>query len=157
MQTKTNKSLIDLLTILLLLAAFIFAFIMGFVVKNESSGEPFLSTLIVALIAVGGLGILYFSGTVVELVSRIRRNRMNVGFVSLFSVCTAAYVALVAIMLAVLCRLTSVSAFLPRFIYLFAVIMILAGYYFSVVYSTKLEAEKENAEINDAEETVSEE
>ena len=142
MQTKTNKSLIDLLTIVLLFAAFTFAFIMGFVVKN-SMGVNFLSAPIVSLIAVGGLGILYFSGAVVELVSRIRRNRMNVGFITLFSLCTAAYVALVAVMLAVLCKLTDVSAFLPRFIYIASVVLILAGYYFSVVYSTKLEAEKE--------------
>ena len=145
MQTKTNnnKVLIDAVTILLLLAAFIFAFIMGFVNKNADTGDYMLSTPIIALISVGGLGILYFSGPVVELVSRIKKDRMNIGFTVLFALSTVAYVALISIMLAVLCEMVTVAAFLPRFIYIFAVVAIIGAYYSSVVYAAALEAESE--------------
>lgn len=143
MQTKNNqsKTVIDIITIVMLLAAFVFAYIMGFVNVNSATGENFLTTPITALIAVGGLGILYFSGTVVELVSRLKRNRMNAGFTALFSAATVLYIAVVAVMLALLCKLTDVGAFLPRFIYITAVIVIIGSYYASVVYSAKLEEE----------------
>ncbi len=143
MQTMNNKNktIIDILTIVLLLAAFVFAYIMGFVNVNSATGEYFLTTPIMALIAVGGLGILYFSGSFVELVSRLKRNRMNVGFTVSFGLATVLYVAVVAIMLALLCKLTTVSAFLPRFIYIAAVIVIIASYYGSVLYSAKIEEE----------------
>lgn len=155
MQTKTNgsKILIDIVTIVLLLIAFIFAYVMGFVKTNSATGEYFLATPIVALIAVGGLGILYFSGSVVELVSRFKRDRVNVGFVASFSLATVAYIADIAVMLALLCKLTNVGAFLPRFVYIVAVIVTIGCYYASVVYSAKLEAETEaEADTSETEE-----
>ncbi len=147
MQTKSknNKIMVDAVTILLLFAAFIFAFIMGFVNKNAETGEFMLSSAIVALISIGGLGILYFSGSVVELVSRIKKDRMNIGFTVLFALSTVAYIALIAIMLAILCEMTAVTAFLPRFVYIMSVVIIIGAYYSSVVYSSKLEEEKEAA------------
>ncbi len=153
-----NKILIDIITIVLLLAAFIFAYVMGFVNVNSTTGEYFLSTPIMALIAVGGLGILYFSGSVVELVSRIKRDRMNIGFVVSFSLATVCYAALAAIMLALLCKLTDVSSFLPRFIYIVSVLVIIGGYYGSVVYSAKLESEIAELDADsEEEETAAEE
>ena len=149
-KNNQNKTIIDIITIVLLLAAFIFAYIMGFVNVNSATGEYFLTTPIMALIAVGGLGILYFSGSFVELVSRLRRNSMNVGFVVTFGLTTVLYIAVVAVMLALLCKLTSVSAFLPRFIYIAAVIVTIASYYGSVLYTSKLE-EEAAAEENTAE------
>lgn len=151
MQTKSNnnKVLIDAVTVLLLLAAFIFAFIMGFVNKNADTGAYMLSSSIVALISVGGLGILYFSGPIVELVSRIKKDRMNIGFTVLFALSTVAYVALIAIMLAILCEMVTVAAFLPRFVYIMAVLVIIGAYYSSVVYAAKLESEKEKAETEE--------
>lgn len=150
MQTKSNnKVLIDAVTVLLLLAAFIFAFIMGFVNKNADTGAYMLSSSIVALISVGGLGILYFSGPVVELVSRLRNDRMNIGFTVLFTLSTIAYVALIAIMLAILCEMVTVAAFLPRFVYIVSVLVIIGAYYSSVVYAAKLEEEKEKAETEE--------
>lgn len=140
MQTKKNKTIIDIITVALLLIAFIFAYVMGFTNVSGTAGQYFLTLPILALIAVGGLGVLYFSGTVVELVSRIKKDRVNVGFMVLFSLATVAYVALVATMLGLLCELTAVTAFLPRFVYLAAVVVIIASYYESVVYSTKNEA-----------------
>lgn len=159
MKEKVNggKTIVDAVTILLLFVAFIFAYVMGFVRTNSATGEYLLSTVIVALIAVGGLGILYFSGSVVELVSRIKRDRMNVGTVVSFSVATVAYIADIAVMLALLCNLTTVDSFLPRFVYLAAVIVTIGSYYASVVYSAKLEAETEMTEAEEIAEAVSEE
>ena len=155
MQTKKNKTVIDIITVALLFVAFIFAFVMGFMNISGTQGQYFLTLPILSLIAVGGLGVLYFSGTVVELVSRIKKDRVNVGFMVLFSLATVAYVALIATMLGLLCELTAVTAFLPRFVYLAASIIIIASYYESVVYSSKLEAENEEPE--EAEEETKEE
>ncbi len=145
MKEKTNggKTIVDVITVVLLLVAFIFAYVMGFVKTNSATGEYLLNSTIVALIAVGGLGILYFSGSVVELASRIKRDSMNVGAVVSFSAATIVYVADIAVMLALLCKLTDVGSFLPRFVYLAAVLVTVGCYYASVVYSAGLEKETE--------------
>ncbi len=148
MQTKANnnKLMVDILTIILLLAAFTVAFVMGFVNTNAETGEYVLAAPIVALVSVGGLGILYFSGSVAELVSRIKRDQVNIGFIVLFALSTIVYAALITMMLAVLCKMTSVADFLPRFVYIAAVLVIIGSYYGSVVYASKIEAEKEKAQ-----------
>lgn len=143
-----GKKLVDIVTIALLFIAFAVAFVMGFIVKN-SYGQNLLNTTVVFLVSVVGLGILYASGTVTELIGRIKRKEMTKGFVILFTACTVIYIAMAAIMLALACRLTTTAAFLPRFIFILGTVAIITGYAFSAAYSAKVEAE--TAEVTDGE------
>ena len=154
MKKKSGQKLVDIATIILLFIAFGVAYAMGFVLVNSDTHTNYLEPRILLLIAVVGLGILFAAGSCTELASRIKRKELTKGFVALFIICVLAFVLVTVELLSIACGITTVKAFMPSFAFIVAVVAILGGYYGSVLYASKIEAEEAIEAPEEAQEEV---
>lgn len=143
------KKLIDIVTVAALLAAFALAFLAGFVFKNGS--EPYLSTGILSLISIAGMGVLFGFGSVSAFVTRVKNKQVPIAFLILFVLETVAFVAMTGGMIALLCKLFTLESWLIRGLFIAAALLIIGGYVDSVALANKQEATENEADDKSAE------
>ena len=145
------KKLVDVLTVILLIAAFILAYYTGFVdIGDGFLEEPALATGTLAIISVIGAIVLLGVGCASTAAVRAKSGTMTKSFLALFIVQTASVVGMAAIMLFLLLGMFPLSSPVIRTLYIvFAMIGIL-GYVDAMLYTNAVLAGAEDEE--DAEE-----
>lgn len=154
---KQKKTIVDVVTILLLIGAFGLAFYTG-LVGTKTSGEPMLALNVFSIIAVVGSLVMMGVGGISELISRVKNNTVTWSFTAFMAVQAVAFVGMCAIIIGLNSGAFARENSWIRGLFLSFVAVQILGYIQAVIYSNTLEGEAGEPEDDDeAEEDYDEE
>lgn len=134
-----KKLLVDLVTVILLAAAFGLAYYTG-LVGDSATGEPMLDLKVFSLIAVVGSLVLMAVGSVSELISRVKNDTVTWSFTAFMAVQVVAFVGMCAVIIGLNSGAFTTDSGWIRGLFLgFAAVEIL-GYVQSVIYANTLDS-----------------
>ena len=131
------KKLVDILTVLLLAAAFGMAFYTGFIGRKDN-GMPRLATNLFAIISIVGTVILLLVGMVSALIARAKNNLVTNSFLAFAVVQSAAVVAIILCMAFVWSGVFALENKTIWAVYIISVLIIIAGYVDAITFSDVL-------------------
>ena len=146
------KKIVDILTVVLLAAAFILAFYTGFVKTSAVTGDPALETVPLAIISVVASIVLFAVGCGSSAAARTKSETMTKSFIGLLIVQAASVVGMATIMLFLLLKMFPLTSTGLRVLYIvFAMIGVL-GYADAILYTDAVIENAEDEELEDGEE-----
>lgn len=149
------KKLGDVMTIILLLAAFGIAFYTGFIGKNDA-GDPMLGTNVLAIISIIGTALLLAVGAASTMYARVKNNMVTVSFTAFCCVQLLAFIGMCTIMIMLWTGMFDVDSKLIQILFIIFTLTITMGYVDALLYADNLEIR--NAELaNDSDDTECEE
>lgn len=122
-----GEVLLDVVTMGLLVAAFGTMFYNGFIVPSER-----FTVGIMSAITIVGLLILFFIGTVSCMSTKVRKNALTAGFLTLAAFQVVALVGNATVLLCLLCKIFTVEDRAMRIGYLATVAVMIVGYVISI-------------------------
>lgn len=143
-----SKKIIDIATIVLLIAAFGLAYYTG-LVGRKADGQPMLELKTFALIAICGTLVLMFVGGVSELLARVKNNAVTVSFTAFMALQVVSFIGMCAISIALLSGAFETTSGWIRGLFVFFAAVQLLGYVQAVIYTGGTE---EQAALTAAEE-----
>lgn len=147
------KRLVDVITVLLLIAAFGMAYYTGFVGEN-AAGDKMLSKSLLAVISMAGSAILFAVGSFNTMLTRWKRDMLTVGSV-VFAIFQFACVVGICVIMSMICfDMFKLDNGVLRFLYLVFTAVIIIGYINSLLFADSLAREDEEAAFNAVAETV---
>lgn len=131
------KKLVDILTVLLLIAAFGMAFYTGFIGKNDN-GAPMLATNLFAIISIAGTIILLLVGMISALIARAKNNLVTNSFLAFAVVQSAAVIAIILSMAFVWNGVFALDNKTIWAVYIISVLVVIIGYVDAITFSDVL-------------------
>lgn len=150
------KKLIDVLTVIMLAAAFIIAYVTGFV-STGSDGSPALATGTLAIISILGVIVLLVVGTASSAAVRAKSNTFTKSFTGLFTVQAVSVVGMITIMLFLLLGMFPLTNTVIRTLYIIFAMIGVVGYVDALLYTDALMADEESEESDEEDDEESEE
>ena len=147
------KRLVDVITVLLLIAAFGMAYYTGFVGENAAGGKM-LSKGLLAAISMGGSAILFAVGSFNTMLTRWKRDMLTVGSV-IFAIVQFACVVGICVIMSMLCfDMFKLDNGVLRALYLIFTAIVIVGYIDSLLFADSLARYDEETAFAEAEESV---
>lgn len=131
------KKLGDILTVLLLLAAFGMAYYTGFVGKSPD-GSPMLATNMFAIVSMAGAAVLFVVGAVSAMVSRVKNNLVTLSFTVLCCVQVFAVIGMCTIMTMLWTGMFALDNSVIRALYIIFTLIITMGYVDALLFSDNI-------------------
>lgn len=131
------KRLVDVITVLLLIAAFGMAYYTGFVGEN-AAGDKMLSKGLLAVISMAGSAILFAVGSFNTLLTRWKRDMLTVGSV-IFGIIQFACVVGICVIMSMICfDMFKLDNGVLRALYLIFTAVVIIGYIDSLLFTDSL-------------------
>ncbi len=147
------KKIVDILTVLMLAAAFIVAYYTGFVSTNSLDGGPVLATSSLAIISILGIIVLFVVGTASSAVVRAKKNAFTKSFTGLFIAQAVGVIGMITLLLFVLLGMFPVTNTVVRMLYIVFAMTGVVGYVDALLYADAVTEEEAVEEVEDTEET----
>ena len=159
------KKIVDIVTVVLLIAAFAVAFFAGFIIKRNGTSVPMLETTLFSVISAVGTLALVGVGMVSAFITRVKKNLVTKSFLIFSIVQIAATIGMVTMMFMLWTDMITIESKLVWALYIIFVLIIVAGYADATAFTDKIEelgisdaeAEDEAEEEIDEEEASEEE